>query len=60
LGWPVVLEAGRLDDAGLAAALDRCLTPHARRLARRCAARASAELGRLRAAFLAAWADDEE
>lgn len=52
LGWPVALDAGRLDDAHLAAALDRCLTTDARRLARRCAVRASAELARLRGAFL--------
>lgn len=57
LGWPVALDAGGLDDADLAAALDRCLNGDTRRLARRCATRASAELARLRGAFLSGFVE---
>jgi len=44
LGWPVVLAADDLREPDLAAALDRCLQPDLRALARACAERAREQL----------------
>lgn len=55
--WPVIFDAGQLDDAALREAFDYCLTPEARELARRCSDRAAAAIHRLGEAMLAALAD---
>jgi hypothetical protein len=52
LGWPVVFDADALDERVLKDALDYCLSPEARALARECADRARARLQDARREFL--------
>lgn len=54
VGWPAVLTADELSDEALREALDFCLTPEARAVARACAERAEELLRKARAEFVAA------
>lgn len=58
VGWPVVRSADALDADDLNAALDHCLTPEAREIARGCAARAAAALDDTRKQFVSEFARD--
>ena len=54
IGWPYVVTAEELASTDLSAALDACLTPQARELARVCASRAIQNVEAIHAEFLAA------